>query len=68
MKTSWERSEEKVVNVFKEKPMMQLKERMENAKQKSNDLPRTIFVKLLNYKDKEIIMQNVRKLKGYLLR
>ena len=53
-KTSWETSED--VNIFKEKPIMQLKEHMANAKQKSNNLPRTILVKLLNYKDKEIIM------------
>ena len=56
MKTSWETSEEKVVNIFKEKPIMQLKEPVASAKQKSNNLPRTIVVKLLNYKDKEIIM------------
>ena len=68
---TWEISEEKATKVFKEKlgidkdVMIERAHRMKrNYKDKDKKRPRTIILRLANFKDKSVILKNVNKLKG----
>ena len=69
-KESWEDTEEKLQNMFSTKLGLDsiVIERAHRAsptkKQKEKNEPRTIVMKLLNFKDKVNILKNARKLKG----
>ena len=66
---TWETTEKKVMDVFENKLGLRniIIERAHRAaasqKQKQNNQPRTIIMKLLNYKEKELVMKNAKKLK-----
>ena len=68
---TWEISEAKATKVFKEKLgfdkdiMIERAHRTKrNYKDKDKKRPRTIVLRLANFKDKSIILKNVNKLKG----
>ena len=68
---AWEISESKAVKVVKEKLgiykgiMIERAHRTKrNYKDKDKKHPRTIVLRLANFKDKSIILKNVNKLKG----
>ena len=68
---TWEISEAKVTKVFKEKLGIEKEIIIERAhrtkrnyKDKDKKRPRTIVLRLANFKDKNIILKNVNKLKG----
>jgi hypothetical protein len=65
---TWEHTEQKLQNIFNEQ--LKLKniviERAHRIGKVDNnrDSPRTVILKLLNYKDKELILKNAKMLKG----
>ncbi|XP_065681445.1 uncharacterized protein LOC136095126 [Hydra vulgaris] len=65
---TWQNTEQKLQTIFNEQ--LQLKniviERAHRIGKVYNnmDTPRTVILKLLNYKDKELILKNAKKLKG----
>ena len=68
---TWEISEAKATKVFKEKLGIEKEIIIERAhrtkrnyKDKDKKRPRTIVLRLANFKDKNIILKNVNKLKG----
>ena len=73
---TWEETENKVQEIFKEKLHLdhnieierahRMKRRPNNNNQNDDKPPRpkTVILKLLRYKDKEIILKNAKKLKG----
>ena len=68
---TWEISKAKVTKVFKEKlgidkdVMIERAHRTKrNYRDKDKKSPRTIVLRLANFKDKSIILKNVNKLKG----
>ena len=66
IRESWEDCESEVEKLFREKLDIEDKiiiERAHRAKEPKNQ-PRTIICRLLNFKDKENILKNCRKLKG----
>ena len=61
---NWSQAEEKVKTLFKEKLGIAKQFEIERAHRMNgkSDGPRTIIMKLLSYKDKELILGNTRKL------
>ena len=71
-KETWEETEEKVQNIFtnklgiKRKIMIERAHRTKkkNSKNEERSRPATVVLKLLNYKDKQTILNNAKKLYG----
>ena len=66
---NWQQTEEKVKKLFKEKLCIERNIEIErahrtNGKENNATRPTTIIMKLLSYKDKEIILANSKKLNG----
>lgn len=64
---TWEDTEKKVLRVFREKLHIQSQLHIERAHRVGtlkDDRPRTIVLKMLEFKQKELILRNASKLKG----